>query len=202
MIQYDNAIEYFGNIILKKLAEAKVKCWVAGGSVRDYWMGRPGRGDIDIFFPSNSDFEAARDFLLKHPESKTIWESDNGMKILYDGRKFDLVKKFFSTPEETIQAFDFTVSMFAIDDKTVYQAKTSFIDLSRRQLMINKITYPASTMSRVLRHYQKGFRICNQELKKIIEAIQDMPKIADNNQQPSGDPENQTSGDEFFAGID
>lgn len=202
MIQHDNAIEYFGNIILKDLSEIKVKCWVAGGSVRDYWMGRPGRGDIDIFFPSNLDFEKARDFLLGQRDSKTIWESENGMKILCGGRKFDLVKKLFSSPQETIEAFDFTVSMFAIDDKSVYHGETSFIDLSRRQLMINKITYPASTMSRTLRYNQKGFRICSQELKKIIEAIQDMPKAPENNQQQIEDAENQSSGSAFFQGID
>jgi len=80
--------------------------------------------------------------------------------------------------------------------------ESTFIDLAKRQLIINKITYPASTMSRAFRYYKKGFTMCQGEMKKIVEAIQDMPKINDdendtNTEAPSGDG---TS--DFFFGID
>ena len=37
--------------------------------------------------------------------------------------------------------------------------------------MINKITYPESTISRMNRYIRKGFYICNGELYKIIQSI-------------------------------
>lgn len=46
--------------------------------------------------------------------------------------------------------------MFAVDNEKIYHGETTFIDLAKRQLMINKITYPASSMSRAFRYYKKG----------------------------------------------
>lgn len=200
MIQLDNAIERYGKIILNDLKEAGVKCWLAGGALRDYFMGVTIKTDYDLFFPSEIEYEKAKVF-FKTKEAEVKWESDNGMKVKYDGRSFDLVKKYFPTPQDTIDAFDFTVSMFAVDNEKVYYGKSTFIDLAKRQLMINKITYPASTMSRAFRYYKKGFSMCAGEMKKLVESIQDMPKPeieSENNQEIT------TSGDTmmFFTGID
>lgn len=200
MIQLDNAIERYGKIILNDLKEAGVKCWLAGGALRDYFMGVTIKTDYDLFFPSEIEYEKAKVF-FKTKEAEVKWESDNGMKVKYDGRSFDLVKKYFPTPQDTIDAFDFTVSMFAVDNEKVYYGKSTFIDLAKRQLMINKITYSASTMSRAFRYYKKGFSMCAGEMKKLVESIQDMPKPeieSENNQKIT------TSGDTmmFFTGID
>jgi hypothetical protein len=200
MVQFENAIDRYGKIILTDLATAGVKCWLAGGALRDYFMGVKIDTDYDIFFPSEVEYQKAAEF-FKENECTVVWESENGMKVRYNNRKFDLVKKYFPGPQETIDAFDFTVSMFAVDTEKVYHGLTSFIDLSKRQLMINKITYPASTMQRAFRYYTKGFKMCVGEMRKIVEAIQDMPKPEV--QQEQGGQE-QSSGDNmaFFAGID
>ena len=126
------------------------------------------------------------------------------MKVKYNKRKFDLVKKFFPGPQETINEFDFTVSQFAVDTEKVYYGETSFIDLAKRQLMINKITFPASTMSRAFRYYKKGFSMCLGEMKKLVEAIQDIPKPEPKNEEQSQNEEEKSSGDDlaFFVGID
>jgi hypothetical protein len=98
--------------------------------------------------------------------------------------------------------------MFAVDQEKIYHGETTFIDLAKRQLMINKITYPASSLSRAFRYYAKGFRMCNGEMKKLFEAIQSAPK-----EEPKQPKENQSepkkeeqlsSGElgAFFAGID
>lgn len=202
MIQFDNAVERFGKVILKEMKESGVVCWIAGGSVRDYFMGVPMKTDYDMFFPNEMEYEKAKVYFnAKKAEIK--WESENGMKVIYENKTIDLVKKFFATPQDTIDAFDFTVSMFAIDFEKVYHGETSFIDLSKRQLMINKITYPASTLSRAFRYYKKGFVMCKGEMKKLIESIQQMPKEipasdnVDNEQSPSGGELTR-----FFIGID
>lgn len=202
MIQLQNAVEYFSNLILTELYLNGIDCWIAGGSVRDYFMGKPVKGDLDLFFPNEKEYEKAKDYLLKKSEAEKIWESENGMKVIYKGKKIDLVKKHFDSPKATIDAFDFTVSMFAVNIKNVFYGDTSFIDLSKRQLMINIITYPASTLSRTLRYYQKGFRMCHGELKKVIEAIQNMPKTEENTTVNNTDEENMSSGDAMFNGID
>ena len=95
--------------------------------------------------------------------------------------------------------------MFAVDVNQVYHGPTSFIDLAKRQLMINKITYPKSTLNRAFKYYPKGFRICNGEQKKIIEALmvegavnQSVISNASNNEE-----DEYTSFDNgYFTGID
>ena len=204
MIQLENAVARYGKIILTELKEAGIKTWIAGGALRDYFMVVKITTDYDLFFPNETEYEKTKTF-FKAKEAEVKWESDNGMKVKYNGKTYDLVKKFFESPQATIDAFDFTVSMFAVDYDKVYFGETTFMDLAKRQLMINKITYPASTMSRAFRYYKKGFTMCQGEMKKMVEAIQGMPKEekkpedenANTNEPPSGDG----VGD-FFFGID
>lgn len=203
MVQITNAVERYGKLILDELKEANITCWLAGGALRDYFAGVKVKTDYDLFFPNETEYEKAKmHFHVKGCDVK--WESDNGMKLVYGGKTFDLVKKFFATPQETIDAFDFTVSMFAVDAQTVYYGETTFIDLAKRQLMINKITYPASTMSRAFRYYKKGFSMCLGEMRKLIEAIQDMPKPEAETESDNQNEEDKSSADSmaFFLGID
>ena len=138
---------------------------------------------------------------MKSNEGVVKWESDNGAKIKYKGRTFDLIKKYFPSPQATIDEFDFTVSMFAVDTEKVYTGETTFIDLAKRQLMINKITYPASTVSRAFRYYKKGFSMCQGEMKKLIESVRDMPKPEKNSTEGNENPPSGEFGG-FFIGID
>jgi hypothetical protein len=199
MIQITNLIERYNKIILSEFKEKNIKCWIAGGAIRDYLAGFKIKTDYDLFFPNQNEYDKAKAFFITN-NAKVKWESENGMKVVYNKRTFDLIKKFFDNPQSTIDAFDFTVSMFAVDSEKFYCGETSFMDLAKRQLMINKITYPASTLSRTLRYYQKGFIMCNGELKKIVEAIQNMekPKIV----EEESNNENEGSGDSMFNGID
>ena len=201
MIQLTNAVEIYGKIILDELKVANINCWLAGGALRDYFAGVKIDTDYDLFLPNEIEYQKAATY-LKEKQCFIKWESDNGMKVVYNSRTFDLVKKFFPNPQETIDAFDFTVSMFAVDTEKVYYGESSFIDLARRQLMINKITYPASTMSRAFRYYKKGFSMCMGEMKKLVESIQNMPK-PEPAPESQDDTQEQTSGDSlFFRGID
>jgi len=203
MVQLDNAVLRYGKIILNELKEANIICWIAGGALRDYFMSIPVKTDYDIFFPNEIEYEKLKMyFTTKGGEVK--WESDNGCKMKYNGNTYDLVKKFFKDPMTTIEAFDYTVSMFAVDFEKVYYGESSFIDLAKRQLMINKITYAASSLSRAFRYYKKGFTMCQGEMKKLFEAIQETPVIVpDSDVEPNTD-ERELSGDlaTFFFGFD
>ena len=201
MLQLENAVKRYNKIILSELKEAGIVCWLAGGALRDYFMGVVIKTDYDIFFPSESDYNKAKEY-FKSRNAEVKWESENGMKLKHNGKTFDLVKKFFDSPQQTIDNFDFTVSMFAVDFEKVYHGESTFIDLAKRQLMINKITYPASTMSRAFRYHKKGFSMCLGEMRKIYDSIQNAPKHE--NEPESENEIVQSSGDNirFFTGID
>lgn len=204
MKQLENAVERYSKLILSELKEeAKANCWIAGGALRDYFMGFPVKTDYDIFFPSEEEYKKVSEY-LKSKDAEVKWESDNGMKVRYNGKTYDLVKKFFKDPQETIDAFDFTASMLAVDMEKVYFGETTFIDLAKRQLIINKITFPASSLSRAFRYYKKGFSMCRGEMKVLIESIQNMPKEEKSDSDEEKSPEEMSSGElaDFFIGID
>lgn len=169
-----SSIVYFNNLILKELKDNRINCWVAGGVLRDYFSDKPSNSDCDIFFSNINDFNKAKNY-LKSKGATTIWESENGMKINYNDNTYDLVKIFTNNPSETINRFDFTISMFATDGKKLYYGNSSLKDLKDRQLVINKISNPLSTLKRVLKHYRKGFTMSADETKKLYATLNELP---------------------------
>lgn len=132
--QFENAVNRYKQVILDELYEKDITCWIAGGAMRDYFMGIPINTDYDLFFSSKKDFEKAKKYLVNKQKTPVLYEGENSIKISYKGKKFDLIKKVFpKTSQETIQLFDFTASMIAVDRNNVYHGETTFIDLSKRQ---------------------------------------------------------------------
>ncbi len=203
MVQFDNCVVRFKELILDELHEQNINCWIAGGALRDYFMGKYVKTDYDIFFPNEEEFKKCADY-FKSKDHEIKWESDNGMKVLYNKKTFDLIKLYFDTPEATIASFDFTICMIAVDRNKVYHGETTFIDLAKKQLMIHNIRLPASLLNRSFKYIRKGFWICQGEMKKIYDAIQNEPKKEIKNETETTNSEDPTSGQlaTFFFGYD
>jgi len=176
MIQLENCVKRFGKLILDELKDMEIKTWVAGGAVRDYFQSIEIKSDIDLYFQNQKDFDKCKTYLIK-TEGKIYFENEKVIKIERNKLKLDLVKTFFASPGFCIGEFDFTVCCAAVDFERVYYNNTFFIDLAKKQLMINKLNYPISTLWRLQKYNWKGFKICKGELTKIVEAIQNTPKI-------------------------
>lgn len=191
IIQFSNCIDFFNKMILTELTPV-CKCWIAGGCVRDYFSIGRISSDIDFYFPTDEEFEKCKQYLLhqdfveveeaqddgsvqkvkkEKPLATFLFENENVIKLKYKGRKVDIIKKLFSSPQETIDAFDFTVCCAAVDGVKIYHHETFFIDLAKRQLMINQLPFPLSTLSRLQRYVQKGYYMCNGEMLKLSQAI-------------------------------
>lgn len=190
IVQLENCIKYFSKQILDELKEVCIT-WVGGGCVRDYFSVGKLTSDIDLYFTCEEDYlkckkyfveqnfitvskeEEGKTVITKFPKqkAKVIFENDNVTKIIYKGRPFDLVRKYFPSASETIKEFDFTVCCAAVDIHSVYTHETFFIDLAKRQLMINKLPFPLSTMWRMQKYIQKGFYMCSGEMLKLSKAI-------------------------------
>lgn len=167
-------VVYFNNLILNELRKNGIDSWIAGGVLRDYFTEKPLKSDCDIFFPNIGEFDKAKNY-LQSKGAKTIWESDNGMKVTYKGNTYDLVKIFAKNPMDTIARFDFTISMLATDGKDLYYGNNSLKDLQDRKLVINTIVNPLSTLKRVLKHYRKGYTMSAEETKKLYGALNNLP---------------------------
>ena len=117
MVQFENAVKRYNEIILQEMKDNGITCWLCGGAIRDYFMGIPIKTDYDMFFPNNTEQEKAKVyFLSKGAEIK--YENENSCKLKYNNNTYDIVKKYFADPQASINEFDFTVSMFAVDSQS------------------------------------------------------------------------------------
>lgn len=187
---YKQAIDYFNSLILNEFP-VDLKCWIAGGAVRDYFSVSYISSDIDIFFSNRPDFHDVYNFFIK-VKAKKVFENDRVVRFEYKKNSFDLVKIHFNSPQETINEFDFTVCCAAIDTEQVYHHEAFFMDLAKKRLVINNLPFPLSTLQRLQKYIKKGYWICNGGLLDIARAIQvvDLNEPSNNTLEfyPDGQP--------------
>jgi len=188
--QLKQAVDYFNHIILNDMDKMNCNVWIAGGAVRDYFsIGHP-TSDIDMYFPDDVNFDIANAWFSE--AGKKLFSNDRLVSYMYNKHRYELIKIHFSSPKETIDAFDFTVCCAAIDKDSVYMHDTFFIDLARRRLVINKLPYPLSTLQRMQKYIKKGFTICNGGIIQIAKALGEIdfndPKNNHIEKYPDGTP--------------
>ena len=147
-------------------------CWIAGGAITDFLLGRKIR-DIDIFFPSDKDRIKAKNKLLSLG-AKLIYEYPSGFCVKYRGTSYDLVY-LGDTPKETIDQFDYTVCCIAVDkNKEFVHNKEYFNHLESMELHYignhpNK--FYTSKAKRILRLFDKGFTLYQENLEKWLNRL-------------------------------
>lgn len=149
-------------------------CWVAGGCIRSFLTGE-NFSDVDLFFKNEEEFSKALNYFTGK-NHKLILDNINCKKIYLIDETFtvDLVKRFYSSPEDCIKEFDFTVCCCAIDKERFYEHERFEKDLNDRKLVINTLPYPLSTLRRLQKYIKKGFSICNGGLLDIAKAISEL----------------------------
>lgn len=177
--QYFKAIKYFSDIILKEL-NSHCECWIAGGCLREYFSkGYVSKdSDIDVYFPSEIEYDKGIKFFL-NKDAKILFENENTVKFLYNGRQFDIIKRYFDSPETCIKNFDFTVCCAALTLKNVFVHDTFFMDLAKKSLVINTIPFPVSTQWRLQKYIKKGFTISLDDMLLIVKAIKEHDDVID-----------------------
>lgn len=163
---------YFKKLILDRLP---AKAWIAGGALRDFFIdAREQTKDLDIFFSSLKDFEAAKKWLVAHKAKKLANKNLTTELFAFEKKKLELVKSTFESPDATINAFDFTVCCCAVDKKKVYHVDTFWHDIKTRSLVIHNPYFLYSTMYRVKKHLEKGFEIDRSDLDKLNQRLKEI----------------------------
>lgn len=169
MQQLKDCVNYFSRLILSDIPSS---CWIAGGALRDYFSLGYCASDIDVFFPSVNEFQKANNF-FETKGLKPTFQNDRVTNYIWKKHKIQLITgHYFQSPEDTINAFDFTVACCAVDRERVYHHASFFIDLARKRLVINQLPYPLSTLQRMQKYIKYGYTICNAGLLSIAKAIQ------------------------------
>lgn len=152
--------------------------FIAGGVFKNIVQGEEFR-DVDIFFESKEDWEAAVQSHYRSNEFEHKYESERaiGFKHKETGVVVELINVFFGTPKQILNTFDFTIAKAAIvrhDESFRFLYHHEFFKhLLLRRLVIGTTMYnPINTFERTLKYTRYGYNMCNQSKVNLLSAIQ------------------------------
>lgn len=165
--------------------------YIAGGAVRATIEGKKDLADrdIDFFFKDEQQYKTTvnhikcqNHFLESHTEDVDNYRVTITMvnaNLTKKTFKFQLIKnRYYPTVEDLLDSFDFTICQFATGrDHKLYCGDYSLWDLGRKKLAVNKITYPVSSMRRMIKYTQQGFHACNGAMQSILRATVNEPQL-------------------------
>lgn len=156
----------------------KNNAFIAGGAITSIFTGAPIK-DFDIFFRSETDFKTAeREFfslskagIYTTPNAITLKNVDNTSTII---QLIRLKTSFVEEPRDIFKEFDFIACCGAYDFQIGgFILHENFLKhLAKRELVFNPThKYPISSLLRVEKYKQKGFKINKENYFKILLSI-------------------------------
>jgi hypothetical protein len=169
------------------------KGYIAGGCFKNIFNNEKVK-DIDIFFESKKDYQAAKSYYDKDDDYHFYYSNEKVVSYKHkkSGISIELIKSTFASPEEMLSQFDFSIAKFAyykteteeysndtdniknekvIEYKIVHH-KDLFEHLMLKRLVVGQnITFPNSTFERMIRYIKYGYSPCRETKMNIITAI-------------------------------
>jgi len=196
----NECIEYFNKLVLNDLHEntKNLNCWIAGGSIRDYFVYGKVINDIDIYFPNSFEFKKAEGYFkwevnYTNPKNITGWtskdsifENHNCIKYKYSPKissdleiminpnldipetTVDLIKIHSTSPEICISNFDFTICAASVSKDKFYHHRYFFDDLHSKNLKSINPN-PESLIYRIQKLSKMGFSLKKEEIIKLTQ---------------------------------
>lgn len=155
--------------------------WLAGGAIRRTLIGHALDSDFDFFFKSAEALETWEKGLpdslklIRETEHHKHWRGTiAGSELPLDIQAIRF--RFYESAEQVIDSFDYTVTMFVLDDEDLVTTPYALWDLGRKKLAVHKITYPIATMRRLLKYTKQGFTACSGCLQSILKETASSPE--------------------------
>ncbi len=160
---------------------------IAGGAVRDELMGVAPK-DFDLFCLCNGDwdFKDAKeqlsgrlDGLSASPPTVEWHKSEPYLvaTIIVNGQQVQILANPAGSIEELISTFDWNVCLFARTETEIYQ-QTAIEDIAvGKELKLNKVTFPLSTLRRGFRFSERfTMKLRNEDVHTLCGAILEKSK--------------------------
>lgn len=157
--------------------------WLAGGALRRTLLGKEPTSDFDFFFLNADQLREFEDRLIA--SGLTLVRETEHHKH-YRGklgddpteRDIQLIRfAYYASAKAVVDSFDFTICQFAYDGTTLTTGEFALWDLGRKRLAVNKITYPISSMRRMLKYGSQGFTACSGCLQELLRQSAHVPEI-------------------------
>lgn len=161
-------------VIFNFLTPLKYRAIVAGGCALAWYQNQPvGVKDIDLWFPNEQKLVQMHERLLGHSfcrktfdtKDAETWEIRNTPRG--PNYRVQLIKnRYYTSPQDIIDAFDITVCQIATDGDTWWHSDQFAQDLKNRRLRLTK-THPGS-VKRLIKYWTYGFQPDDAALEMII----------------------------------
>jgi hypothetical protein len=160
--------------------------WIAGGALRRTILGKEPESDFDFFFRDADQLvaftKAIEDRgLAKIKETKHHVHYRGKLGSSGIDRDIQCIRfQYYTNAEAVIHSFDYTICQFAFDGGDLTYGDYALWDLGRKRLAIHNITFPLSTMRRMLKYTSQGFTACNGAMVKILKSTSEKPELLQN----------------------
>lgn len=160
--------------------------WIAGGAVRRTIMKQDLESDFDFFFIEEAQKNEFVDELVNKfgaalkSQSKTnalyILPSrivgEEEPKVYLPEMKIQVIHfRYFQSPEELIDSFDYTICQFAYNGEEVIMGDFSLWDAAKKVLIPHKLSFATSSLRRMLKYTKQGFTVCAGGLSNFLEQV-------------------------------
>lgn len=168
-----------GEPMLKMMIDQGPNVVVAGGFIRSCVSGETIM-DTDVFSPSKEQAKAFADSFVSISTHKKVHENANcyTVNMLFGPVQF-IHRWTFERPEDIIASFDFTIARAALWwDGKEWQSLCDdrfYADLAAKRLVYCspvRVEDAGGSLLRVLKFYQRGYRITLDSLAAVIARIQ------------------------------
>ena len=149
--------------------------WLAGGALRRTISGVKAESDFDFFFKSEDHKDSFCEAIIENYGFKQTKKTQHHSQFEHTGEQgVNTVVQaihfiYPQTVEELLEAFDYTICQFAFDGSTLYTTPEALWDLARKRLVINKVTYPVSTLRRMIKYSSQGYYACGGCMKDLLQ---------------------------------
>jgi len=162
---------------LVKLLDLDIKTgpWLAGGSVLNWYNGEPvGLSDFDIFFKDLKQFDEMFGRLMRN-HATIIFTSENALTLHLtidnDVKRIQLIRKnFFSSAEEVLKHFDFTICQLATDGWSILAADKTYEHIREKKIALAR-PVTKTLVKRLIKYTSYGYA----PEKEIVQYILDNP---------------------------
>lgn len=177
--------------------------WVAGGCFESLIRGEKPK-DYDLFFRDEEAFLETLDLLTDEEldyedagrlasgyeeaidRDQIAKSSCRFVDLNKEGKpKVQLIKTmWYPSLSHVLHSFDFTAAQVGMDNTGVVANPLAFLDISRKRLVLNRMTFPSSTLRRMIKYTQKGYYVCPGSLQTIAQATADTLQQAPDSKGP------------------
>ena len=179
-LQRLDAFEHWGELTGNLPKLDRKGPWVAGGVLRRLISGEKDiDSDIDVFFANFQQLEAFKDGLRK-ADCELKRENEYNSTWLMGELEVQLIHiKFYKSPAELLDSFDFTLCQLATDGKTLWCAPYALWDIGRKRLVLHRLTYAVASVRRLLKYGAQGFTVCSGAIAQILHEAQKNPETVE-----------------------